>query len=188
MAKKGKRTGLGVAMMFAFARGAGMPLKSTSTSPYPPCSEALEKLGHPRLEIESPRNHCIRMKDVMLATASGYYKPVGAKRVKPYAPSMSADMKVAGVNVESDAFLQTYEWRRVRMEALKKYGPVCQCCGASPKTGAVMNVDHIKPRKLFPQLALDVSNLQVLCHECNHGKGNWDMTDWREAEQLESAF
>jgi hypothetical protein len=79
-------------------------------------------------------------------------------------------------------FLSSYEWRRVRMEALKKYGPVCQCCGASPSTGAVMNVDHIKPRKLFHQLALDVSNLQILCHECNHGKGNWDTTEWREYE------
>jgi len=80
----------------------------------------------------------------------------------------------------SKAFLSTYEWRRVRMEALKKYGARCQCCGASPETGAVMNVDHIKPRKLFPQLALDVNNLQILCDVCNHGKGNWDMTDWRE--------
>ena len=43
-----------------------------------------------------------------------------------------------------------------------------------------MNVDHIKPRRLFPDLALSLDNLQVLCHECNHGKGNWDMTDWRE--------
>lgn len=82
-------------------------------------------------------------------------------------------------DVMSDVFLESYEWRRVRMVVLKKYGPVCQCCGATPQTGAVMNVDHIKPRRLFPQLALDVDNLQVLCHECNHGKGNWDMTDWR---------
>jgi 5-methylcytosine-specific restriction endonuclease McrA len=65
------------------------------------------------------------------------------------------------------------------MEALKKYGPRCQCCGATPATGAVMNVDHIKPRKKWPSLALDVNNLQILCHECNHGKGNWDDTDWR---------
>lgn len=84
----------------------------------------------------------------------------------------------------SDAFLSSYEWRRVRMEALKKYGARCQCCGATPADGVKMNVDHIKPRKIFPHLALDVSNLQVLCEECNHGKGNWDMTDWRPKEGL----
>jgi 5-methylcytosine-specific restriction endonuclease McrA len=84
-----------------------------------------------------------------------------------------------GVNVASADFLSTYEWRVVRMQALKKYGPVCMCCGDSPKNGAVMNVDHIKPRKLFPHLALDLNNLQILCSPCNHGKGNWDQTDWR---------
>lgn len=88
-------------------------------------------------------------------------------------------VKVCGVDVTTDAFLSTYEWRRVRMEALKKFGPRCQCCGATPAQGAVMNVDHIKPRKLYPNLALNVNNLQILCHECNHGKGNWDQTDWR---------
>jgi 5-methylcytosine-specific restriction endonuclease McrA len=82
-------------------------------------------------------------------------------------------------DVKSVSFLETYQWRRLRMEALKKYGPKCMCCGATPKDGAVMNVDHIKPRKLFPELALDLGNLQILCHECNHGKGNWDQTDWR---------
>lgn len=83
------------------------------------------------------------------------------------------------LDVASAAFLETYEWRKLRMQALKKYGPKCMCCGATPATGAVMNVDHIKPRKLFPALAMDLDNLQVLCHECNHGKGNWDQTDWR---------
>jgi 5-methylcytosine-specific restriction endonuclease McrA len=81
--------------------------------------------------------------------------------------------------VSTDAFLSTYEWRKLRMEALIKYGRKCMCCGATPATGAVMNVDHIKPRKFFPSLALDINNLQVLCHECNHGKGNWDQSDWR---------
>lgn len=100
------------------------------------------------------------------------------QRDKPKA--IKQRVKVAGVDVSSTEFLSTYEWRKVRMQALKKYGPVCQCCGATPATGAVMNVDHVKPRKLFPHLALDVNNLQVLCHECNHGKGNWDQTDWRK--------
>jgi 5-methylcytosine-specific restriction endonuclease McrA len=88
-------------------------------------------------------------------------------------------IRVGGVDVVSDAFLQTYEWRKLRMEALKKYTPKCMCCGSTPASGAVMNVDHIKPRRLFPSLAMDINNLQILCHDCNHGKGNWDQTDWR---------
>lgn len=82
--------------------------------------------------------------------------------------------------VMSDAFLESYEWRRVRMQVLKRDGARCECCGATPATGAVMNVDHIRPRRLFPELALDPENLQVLCNPCNHGKGYWDMTDWRK--------
>jgi len=92
------------------------------------------------------------------------------------------DVFVGGVDVTTTQFLETYEWRKLRMEALKKYGPKCMCCGATPATGAVMNVDHIKPRKLFPSLAMSLDNLQILCHDCNHGKGNWDRTDWRKSK------
>ena len=81
--------------------------------------------------------------------------------------------------VTSDAFLQSYEWRKLRMVVLKKRGARCECCGATPQDGIRINVDHVKPRKKFPELALTESNLQVLCHDCNHGKGNWDETDWR---------
>lgn len=87
--------------------------------------------------------------------------------------------KKTGIDPCSDKFLESYEWRVVRMKALKLHGARCQCCGQSPKDGIVLNVDHIKPRKTHPELALSVENLQVLCHECNHGKGNWDDTDWR---------
>jgi len=83
-------------------------------------------------------------------------------------------------DANSDSFLSSYEWRSVRMQALKRDGARCCCCGASPKDGVVMHVDHIKPRRKFPHLALDLDNLQVLCEVCNHGKGNWDQTDWRE--------
>ncbi len=84
--------------------------------------------------------------------------------------------------IPGDEFLESFAWEKLRLIALKKYGSVCMCCGASPKNGAVMNVDHIKPRKLFPDLALVLDNLQVLCHDCNHGKGNWDQTDFRPME------
>ncbi len=89
-------------------------------------------------------------------------------------------------DVSSSDFLRTYKWRKLRMEALRLHGARCQCCGASPATGAVMNVDHIKPRKTHPHLALDINNLQILCHECNHGKGNWDTTDWRTVVSSEA--
>ena len=75
-------------------------------------------------------------------------------------------------------FLTSFEWRKVRYEALIKYGRQCQCCGAKPPN-AILHVDHIKPRKTHPELALMLSNLQILCHECNHGKGNWNFTDFR---------
>lgn len=104
-------------------------------------------------------------------------KPTNAV-VKP-AMSEPKPAVISAPSVNSDDFLRSYDWRRVRMEALKRYGPRCQCCGATPASGAIMNVDHIRPRRLFPELALDIENLQVLCSDCNHGKGNWDMTDWR---------
>jgi hypothetical protein len=79
-----------------------------------------------------------------------------------------------------DSFLHTREWKAVRYMALKRSKGHCECCGRSPSDGAVMNVDHIKSRRDHPELALTVSNLQVLCSWCNHGKGADDSTDWRE--------
>ena len=69
------------------------------------------------------------------------------------------------------------------MTVLKSRGARCECCGATPADGVRMHVDHIKPRRKYPELALTESNLQVLCEECNHGKGNWDETDWREPHE-----
>lgn len=86
----------------------------------------------------------------------------------------------------TDEFLSSYQWRRLRMEVLIEQGRRCQCCGATPDNGVVMHVDHIKPRRLFPELALEKSNLQVLCEVCNHGKGNWDQTNWKQ-ETVEPA-
>jgi 5-methylcytosine-specific restriction endonuclease McrA len=132
--------------------------------------------GRPVPEGRTLREHCIAEAAFVIQTARPFRAPSRAE---------VARTKVSGVAAASDAFLESYEWRRVRMVALKRYGPRCQCCGATPADGAVMHVDHIKPRRLLPALALEVENLQILCHECNHGKGNWDMTDWREAPEPE---
>ncbi len=101
--------------------------------------------------------------------------------VRPDKPAIVARRAYGDLN--TDPFLSSYEWRSLRMVVLKKYGARCQCCGADASHGIRINVDHIKPRRDFPALALDESNLQVLCEDCNHGKGNWDRTDWRRAER-----
>ncbi len=88
-------------------------------------------------------------------------------------------------HVATDEFLMTYEWRKLRMEVIKDRGARCECCGATPRDGITINVDHIKPRRKYPELALEKSNLQVLCNPCNHGKGNWDETDWRSTDAIQ---
>lgn len=76
-------------------------------------------------------------------------------------------------------FLRSKAWRKLRYAVLKKSRGCCHCCGAQARHGNSLHVDHIKPRALFPELALDLDNLQVLCEDCNLGKGHWDQTDWR---------
>ena len=73
-------------------------------------------------------------------------------------------------------FYETYEWKRLRYATLKKYERKCMCCGS---TEGVFHVDHIKPLRRYWNLRLDPNNVQVLCADCNRGKGNWDETDFR---------
>lgn len=80
---------------------------------------------------------------------------------------------------ETGSFYTTDAWRKIRYEALVLHGGRCQCCGRSPSDDIVLHVDHIKARSRYPKLALELSNLQVLCDDCNLGKGARDETDWR---------
>lgn len=79
-------------------------------------------------------------------------------------------------------FYSSDAWRVVRYDALRRSHGICECCGAPPARGRPLHVDHIKPRSRFPDLALELSNLQVLCSDCNLGKGNTDEIDWRRSE------
>jgi len=74
-------------------------------------------------------------------------------------------------------FYSTKEWRELRYQVLrenaKKNGGKAKCeqCGAHAGERP-LEVDHCKPRSLFPHLELVKHNLQVLCHDCNQGKGS----------------
>jgi hypothetical protein len=85
----------------------------------------------------------------------------------------------------ADEFYRSHGWRSVRIDALEanreRYGALtCECC--LTMTTGQWHVDHIHPRSSHPELALDLANLQVLCEDCNVGKGARYTTDWRYEE------
>lgn len=69
-------------------------------------------------------------------------------------------------------FYRTREWRSIRWDVISRSNGKCSVCGKSNKEhGIIIHVDHVKPRSKFPELELDKNNLQILCEECNIGKG-----------------
>lgn len=77
------------------------------------------------------------------------------------------------------SFYESDAWLELRYRAIKLHGGYCQCCGRRPSRINPLHIDHIKPRSKYPELELDIDNLQVLCKKCNLGKRAWDETDWR---------
>lgn len=83
----------------------------------------------------------------------------------PYTPGMKTN------------FYATREWRELRWRVISKSIAECVICGRNHKQhGVVLHVDHIKPRSRYPELELDESNMQVLCEDCNLGKGALEQT------------
>ena len=134
---------------------------------------ALEKY-HPSLIAKIPV--------ITEGRSNSIYKQIKAelkpKKQKPVVIIKPKVILPKGIDVTSKEFLATWEWKTLRYEVLLEQGAKWKCCGADKSTGAIMNVDHIKPRRTHPELALVKSNLQVLCGDCNMGKGNWDTTAW----------
>lgn len=89
-------------------------------------------------------------------------------------------IKAARPGGDCKAFYSSFEWKRVRYEALADNDGRCELCGIGKHDGAILNVDHIKPLRFNWALRLDRANLQVLCGSCNHGKGSRYSHDWRE--------
>lgn len=71
--------------------------------------------------------------------------------------------------------MPTGDWIRIRSEVFKIHGKVCLCCGSTEDIA----VDHIKPYSLYPELSMDINNMQPLCRSCNSKKGNRRITDYR---------
>lgn len=78
-------------------------------------------------------------------------------------------------------FVDTPEYRELRIRVLKRDNFSCQLCGIRGEKGIrpILNVHHIKPRKSFPELSLIESNCIVLCLEC-HKKTDTYLNRWQD--------
>jgi hypothetical protein len=94
--------------------------------------------------------------------------------------TLFADMLSQGKRAEKRGFYNSMEWKVLRAKALEQQGAKCQECGRTPQGhGIVLHVDHIVPLSKDWNRRLDITNLQILCEDCNIGKGNRYQTDWR---------
>jgi len=73
-----------------------------------------------------------------------------------------------------ESFYNCEEWKTLRNKVFQKYPPLCMRC--SNKNN--LEVDHVKPRSKYPELELELSNLQILCRDCNLLKGIKDSSEW----------
>lgn len=63
------------------------------------------------------------------------------------------------------------DWRRVRLQVLKRDHYVCVICQADGRMTPATEVDHIKPfNGVNDPLRLDMSNLQSACIHCHSKK------------------
>lgn len=109
-----------------------------------------------------------------------YHNGVKAPQAKQKRPQECRNFGAPHPDYTNDGtFYDSREWKELRYLALRNTDGRCQCCGASSKDGVRIHVDHIQPRYKRPDLQLCLDNLQVLCEDCNFGKGAWDSTDWR---------
>ena len=113
------------------------------------------------------------------ATYDGPIRPKFSPVLPPAKPT------TAIMEPERTGFYWSDEWRRVRYAALRASRGVCEVCGNGPSPGKPLHVDHIRPRSLYPKLELELSNLQVMCCDCNLGKSNSDEIDWRKKDEEE---
>jgi len=86
--------------------------------------------------------------------------------------AMSDNDVANAIRAQKDGFLSSQAWKDMRLLAIERYGLLCLRCGRENSRLFPINIDHIKPRKFYPELALEIDNLQPLCGPCNKLKGN----------------
>jgi hypothetical protein len=75
-------------------------------------------------------------------------------------------------NGENSRHWKGGDWRYWKKMCLTRDDYTCQICGL--REPEIMDVDHIIPKTINPELKFEMSNLMVLCPNCHRRKTNRD--------------
>ncbi|NQU99973.1 MAG: HNH endonuclease [Parcubacteria group bacterium] len=70
--------------------------------------------------------------------------------------------------IKSEGIKKWRSWRKLRKAVIQNQ-PYCAVCGWGKK----LEGHHTKPRHLFPELSLTMSNIIILCRDCHFHLGHW---------------
>jgi len=68
----------------------------------------------------------------------------------------------------ADPFYMSPEWKRARLDVLRRDGYRCVMCGVDVRGKGKSRVDHVRPRATCPALSLERANLRTLCVRCDN--------------------
>lgn len=69
--------------------------------------------------------------------------------------------------LKEQGFYHKPAWRRVRLLALQRDNYLCQECMRRKKITPATEVHHIKELEDYPELGLELDNLESLCWQCH---------------------
>lgn len=69
--------------------------------------------------------------------------------------------------LKKQGFYQKAAWRRLRRQALERDHYLCQECLRHRRFTKATEVHHKKPVEKYPELALELDNLESLCWTCH---------------------
>lgn len=94
-------------------------------------------------------------------------KSLVKRKRSPKAKTKPRLRKKPGTYVEARALYGTKEYKDWRLLVLERDNHRCQMCG---QIGGRLEVHHIRPKYLYPELTLDVKNGITLCWFCHQDR------------------
>lgn len=127
----------------------------------------------PEKSFEAALNRMIYLEEKIRKQNHAFYLLTNTQKFK-YSKLFEADEELIEFHkmTRNENFYKSKAWLNLRHEfLLRNKKKKCNLCGLEDQS-AQYHVDHIRPRSVYPELCLEIKNLQLLCKECNLGKSN----------------